>query len=322
MAKDKIADFVRKHTFSAQDIIAEEKESVKLGPRLQELTGGIRWGSGVMMSGKEGCGKTTTSLHIAAKAQDQFDSTIWYLNSECRLAPRDFQGCFGFNADQEKFKVIQPQVGEILYAEDYINSAKHIMETEDNCVIIVDSLSNLSPKDLLDEDITRRYRSTMPNIMSNFSMACASLLRKQIILIYIVHEMANVDPRSYTKFIQKGGNAIRYMVNYNMRIYSNKDWVEGDQTIGQINSWKILKTATSIKNETVESKFRYGLGVDEFGEMLDMASELAIVQKKGGGYYAYNGENFARGEAAAIQHLRDNQDMYTDIETQVMEILE
>lgn len=323
MAKNKdkkIQDFFAKHSFSAESLLKQEKNVLQLSPRLHELTNGIQMGSLMLMSGKEKSGKTTTALHIAAKAQQQFGSKVHYCNAECRLQNRDIKGCHDLDKSEDKFNIIQPEIGEILYAEDYLNCIRFAMQTEDNIVVILDSVSNMAAKDLLDDDITRRYRDSVPNMMSNFTKAVASLLRKDIILIFILHEIANVDPRAYVKWQQSGGNKIKFANNYNIRVSHSTAWEENEETIGQINYWHCLNTATGVKGRSIESMFRYDYGIDETAELFNVACELFIIKNKGAGYFEYNGENLPRTGALAVEYLKNNKDLYNEITAKINEV--
>ena len=52
----------------------------------------------------------------------------------------------------------------------------------------------------------------------------------------------------------------------------------------------------------------YGEGISREGEILDMASELDIVQKSGA-WYSYNEERLGQGRENSKQFLKENTDL-------------
>ena len=62
----------------------------------------------------------------------------------------------------------------------------------------------------------------------------------------------------------------------------------------------------------------YGQGVSREAEILDLASEIGIVDKSGA-WYSYNGEKIGQGKENAKQFLRDNPTIKEEIENKVRE---
>ena len=56
----------------------------------------------------------------------------------------------------------------------------------------------------------------------------------------------------------------------------------------------------------------YGEGISREGEILDMASELDIVQKSGA-WYSYNEERLGQGRENSKQFLKENTDLREEI---------
>ena len=76
------------------------------------------------------------------------------------------------------------------------------------------------------------------------------------------------------------------------------------------------KVAPPFKTAAVE--IMYGKGVSREAEILDLASDIGIVDKSGA-WYSYKGEKIGQGKENAKQFLRDNPKLKDEIELKVRE---
>ena len=129
------------------------------------LGGGLREGSCVVMTGDPKSGKTTTALHFAAKCQ-KIGKKIIYANTEGRLAKQNFEGIKGL--DPEKILIVESTDDRILSAEDFLNIIEYYINNEPECLIIVDSMSNMVPRDELQGEVRTGVRNALPRLLSMF----------------------------------------------------------------------------------------------------------------------------------------------------------
>jgi recombination protein RecA len=69
-----------------------------------------------------------------------------------------------------------------------------------------------------------------------------------------------------------------------------------------------------------EFDIMYDEGISKAGDLLDMAVELGVVEKRGS-YYYREGESLAQGRENAKQFLREHPDVTAQIETIVRETM-
>ena len=62
----------------------------------------------------------------------------------------------------------------------------------------------------------------------------------------------------------------------------------------------------------------YGQGVSREGELLDLASEIGVVEKSGA-WYAYKGNKIGQGKENAKIYLKENKSIADEIESLVRE---
>ena len=64
----------------------------------------------------------------------------------------------------------------------------------------------------------------------------------------------------------------------------------------------------------------YAEGISKVGDILDLATELDIIQKRGS-FYSYDDLRLAQGRENAKDFLRENPDMVEEIEAAIREAL-
>ena len=135
---------------SANSVLDTKVINIPISPSLDIiLNGGVPEGSFVILTGQPKCGKTTTSLYVAAIAQqkqyahgDFADGReVYYLNIEGRLKKRDLNGIKGLDLD--RFHIIGSKTGKILHAEEYLQIGERIINEVPGSVVIIDSYSAL-----------------------------------------------------------------------------------------------------------------------------------------------------------------------------------
>jgi len=139
------------------------------------LGGGLREGSCIVMTGDPKSGKTTTALHFAAKCQ-KLGKKVIYANTEGRLAKQNFDGIKGL--DPEKILIIESTDDKTLSAEDFLNILEYYINNDPSCLIIVDSVSNMVPRDELEGEVRTGVRNALPRLLSMFFKRIGSSVTK------------------------------------------------------------------------------------------------------------------------------------------------
>ena len=248
-----------------------------------KLGGGIPEGSWVTLYGPEKIGKTTLALHIAKKCQD-LGKFIYYGDVEGRIKPMNLNGIKGLNKD--KFKLIQSSQENILSAQQYLNLFEHIIRNHPGCVLIIDSSAALCHEKEMTEGIGTFTRGGGAALLAQFCRQMSNVVPIQnTIIINITQLQANTS--GYGSPIQeKGGYAIKYQVDVKLRAKSKEFWKEGDKVVGQKVTWVIECTALGgIPTQESESYLRYGYGIDEVSELIQLASDFGLISKGGAWMY-------------------------------------
>ena len=79
-----------------------------------------------------------------------------------------------------------------------------------------------------------------------------------------------------------------------------------------------MKNKVAPPFKTAEVDIMYGEGISQEGEIVDLGSDLEIIQKSGS-WYAYNEERIGQGRENAKQFLRENPSIKNEIATKIRE---
>jgi hypothetical protein len=98
------------------------------------------------------------------------------------------------------------------------------------------------------------------------------------------------------------------------------EWLAGTRRVGHRVQWEVANSALSSPGGKCIGYIRYGIGIDDVAELLDIASELDIIQK-GGAWFTFPCGEKAQGFDGAYQFLSENREEYLKVAAQVKELL-
>ena len=301
---EKLDKLLKKSICNASSLIEKDCEPISISPKWDDLCGGLLPGTLSIFAGKYKTGKTSLCLHIAKKLQGA-GYKIYFCNAEHRLSKRDLKQN-GLDLSEEKFQIIQSSDDAILYGEDFIAIADHKLNTEKNVAVLIDSFSQLSSKDLVDADIRDRYRDSIPLLLAQKKkkMGNSGVLKvNNNIILGITHEIADQNPYTRTTKMEASGNKIQYACDYKFRIITSQPYEEPGGIHGLKINLECVTSPISIPKRQAELVYIFNEGIDEVGELLDLAIETGIVDKRGNWHYFSENDKY-HGRGATLEHMR------------------
>jgi recombination protein RecA len=268
---------------SGQEFVEIENSWVSISPSLDVITEGVPGGSYVVLTGPKKVGKTTLALHIARNAQ-KVGRKAFYFNIEGRLKQRDLRGIQGLNLDKEHFEVIRSYRDEktnetrILFAHEYLDIGEHYIHTIPGSVLIFDSISMLLSEEESTSELTKQHRAPGAKLMANFLKRMSNVVPvNDNIVICIQQIIANTSGFGASK-VRSGGLKIGYAVDIDLEATKvEKLYDNNNMPYGQNVTWKTGSTATIAPGQTVVSTLRYGIGIDEVSEIIDIATNFGLI---------------------------------------------
>ena len=101
-----------------------------------------------------------------------------------------------------------------------------------------------------------------------------------------------------------------------MDIRRGEQLKDGDKFIGNKTNIKEVKNKVAPPFKTASVDIIYGSGVSHTGEVLDIASDLGMINKSGA-WYSYKGEKIGQGRENAKNYLANNPTVLNELELMI-----
>jgi recombination protein RecA len=286
-----------------------EMSVIKTGAITLDLAlgiGGVPRGRIIEIFGPESSGKSTLATHIVANAQKN-GGLAAYIDAEHALDPT-YAAKIGVNLDE--LMISQPDSGE-----DALNIAETLARSNAIDVMVIDSVAALVPKNELEGEIGDSFMGLQARMMSQaLRKLTASLAKSNTCCIFInqIREKIGVmfgNPETTT-----GGRALKFYASIRMdirRVGSIKGPDNSD--IGNRVKVKVVKNKLAPPFQSAEFDIRFNEGISRIGSILDIGTDLAIVEKKGT-WFSYAGNRLGQGREAAYEELKKNPKIADEIE--------
>jgi len=266
--------------------------------------GGVPRGRVVEIYGPESSGKTTIALHIIAEAQKQ-GGVCAFIDAEHALDPVYAKaiGC-----DIENILVSQPDTGE-----QALTITNKLIESGAIDVIVVDSVAALTPRAEIEGDMGDSHIGLHARLMSQaMRKIVASLNQTKTTLIMINQLREKIGVMFGSPEVTTGGKALKFYASVRMDVRRIETLKDGNEASGNKTRVKIVKNKVAPPFRQAEFEITYGMGINRTGDIVDMAAELGILDKKGA-WYAYNGLNIGQGRANTKIYLDEHVDVREEI---------
>jgi recombination protein RecA len=286
---DRIFDQVEKDygegvLVAGEDAVNEKRQIIPWTPTLDIITsGGIEEGSWVGITGHEKTGKTTAALTFAANAQrPEFGSRrVFYDKVEGRLSMSHLQGIKGLDLRRGRFDIIQSRKGLILSQKDHLTILRNLLNTVENCVVIIDSISAYCTETELNEGVGTETRG---GGAKQFAQWCRMMNQvvpvNKNIVIGITQLISNTSGMG-AQYQERAARMWKYQCDFQLRTIMKTAWKVGETQIGLNVKWACNTSKLGPPGMTIESFLRFGVGFDKLFEVINLGMAAGLIQKGG-----------------------------------------
>jgi len=272
--------------------------------------GGVPKGRIIEIYGPESSGKTTLALHIIAEAQKNGGEAA-FIDAEHALDPVYAKK---LGVDIDNLIISQPDTGEqgLEIAESLIRSG--VLD-----IIVVDSVAALVPKAEIDGEMGDSHMGLQARLMSQAMRKLSGIVSKSnTVAIFINQIREKIGIMFGSNETTTGGRALKFYSSVRIDVRRIESIKQGTDLVGNRTRAKIVKNKVAPPFKIAEFDIMYGEGISNEGTVLDIASELEVINKSGS-WFSYKGERLGQGRENVKKLLKEKPDLLKEIETLCLE---
>jgi recombination protein RecA len=272
--------------------------------------GGYPKGRIIEIYGPESSGKTTFALHAIAEVQKAGGKAA-FIDAEHALDPI-YASKLGVNIGE--LLLSQPDTGE-----QALEICEALVRSEAISIVVIDSVAALVPQAEIAGEMGDYHVGVQARLMSQALRKLSGTISKtNTIAIFINQLREKVGVIFGSPEITPGGRALKFYSTIRLDIRRLEQIKQGDNIIGNRTAVKVVKNKIAPPFKIANVEIMYGEGVSREGEIIDLASEIGVLEKSGA-WYAYKGEKIGQGKENVKNYLKENVKLRQELENKIRE---
>ena len=274
--------------------------------------GGVPKGRIIEIYGPESSGKTTLALHILAEAQ-KMGGEVAFVDAEHALDPV-YAAALG--VDTDNMLISQPDTGE-----QALEITDALVRSGAVDAVVVDSVAALVPKQEIEGEMGDTFVGLQARLMSQALRKLAGTIAKtNCVVIFINQLRMKIGVMYGNPETTTGGNALKFYSSVRLDVRRTEAIKEAGNVIGNRTRVKVVKNKVAPPFREAYFDIMYGQGISKWGELVDLAVEMEIIQKSGS-WFSMGDERIGQGKDSVKTFLQTNPDIAEEVEAKVRENL-
>ena len=267
--------------------------------------GGVPKGRIIEIYGPESSGKTTLALHILAETQKR-GGEVAFVDAEHAL------DAAALGVDTDNMLVSQPDTGE-----QALEITDALVRSGAVDAVVVDSVAALTPRAEIEGEMGDTFVGLQARLMSQALRKLAGTIAKtNCVVIFINQLRMKIGVMYGNPETTTGGNALKFYSSVRLDVRRVESIKEGGNVVGNKTRVKVVKNKVAPPFREAMFDIMYGQGISKWGELVDLAVQLDIVQKSGS-WFSMGDERIGQGKDSVKAFLQANPDMAEKVEQQV-----
>ena len=274
--------------------------------------GGVPKGRIIEIYGPESSGKTTLALHILAEAQKR-GGEVAFVDAEHALDPV-YAAALG--VDTDNLLVSQPDTGE-----QALEITDALVRSGAIDAVVVDSVAALVPKQEIEGEMGDTFVGLQARLMSQALRKLAGTIAKtNCVVIFINQLRMKIGVMYGNPETTTGGNALKFYSSVRLDVRRIEAIKEGGNVIGNKTRVKVVKNKVAPPFREAVFEILYGQGISKWGELVDLAVQMDIIQKSGS-WFSMGEERIGQGKDSVKAYLQERPELAEQVEAEVRENL-
>ena len=286
--------------------------------------GGVPRGRITEIFGPESSGKTTICQHIVAESQRRGGIGA-YIDMEHALDPNYAAKC---GVDIENLLVSQPDTGE-----QALEITETLVRSGGIDVVVIDSVAALVPRAEIEGDMGDPTMGVHARLMSQALRKLSGAINQTKTTVVFTNQLRMKigvmfgNPETTT-----GGNALKFYASVRLDVRSiqsikgntgdplvaAKD--EDSSVVGKKTKVKVVKNKVAPPLKVATFDIMYGEGISRTSELVELGTQLEIIQKSGS-WYSYKDSRLGQGAENVKKLFTDNPELADEVEGLIRERL-
>ncbi len=268
--------------------------------------GGIPRGRITEIYGPESSGKTTICQHIVAEVQ-KIGGTAAYVDMEHALDPVYAAKC---GVDVDNLLVSQPDTGE-----QALEITETLVRSGAVDLVVIDSVAALVPRSEIEGDMGDAQMGAMARLMSQALRKLSGAINQTKTSVIFTNQLRMKigvmfgNPETTT-----GGNALKFYASVRLDVRRIQSIKIGAEIVGNRTRVRVVKNKVAPPFRTAEFDIMYNEGISKVGDLIDLATQLGIVDKRGA-FFSFKENRLGQGRENSKEFLRQNPAIADEIET-------
>ena len=187
--------------------------------------------------------------------------------------------------------------------------------------VVVDSVAALVPKQEIEGEMGDTFVGLQARLMSQALRKLAGTIAKtNCVVIFINQLRMKIGVMYGNPETTTGGNALKFYSSVRLDVRRIESIKEGNNVIGNKTRVKVVKNKVAPPFREAVFEILYGKGISKWGELVDLAVQLDIIQKSGS-WFSMGDERIGQGANSVKDYLIANPDIAEKVEAEVRENL-
>jgi len=292
----------------AKDIAVIPTGSIALDIALG--VGGYARGRIIEIFGPESSGKTTITLHAIAETQ-RLGGVAAFIDAEHAL---DINYAKKLGVNTEDLLVSQPDHGE-----QALEIADTLVRSGAVDLIVIDSVAALVPRAEIEGEMGDQQPGLQARLMSQALRKLTATVHKSNTTLFFINQIRmKIGVMFGSPETTTGGNALKFYASQRLDIRRVGTIKQGEQAVGNRTRVKVVKNKLAPPFVECEFDILFGKGISKSGDILDLGSEMGVIEKSGA-WYSCQGERIGQGRDNARAYLEQHPEMIAWVESQILE---
>jgi recombination protein RecA len=271
--------------------------------------GGLPRGRVVEIFGPEASGKTTLALQVVAEAQKK-GGVAAFVDAEHAL---DVTYASKIGVKTDDLLISQPDTGE-----QALEITEILVRSGAVDIVVIDSVAALVPRAEIEGEMGDQHMGLQARLMSQALRKLTATINNTMTTVVFINQIRYKigvmfgNPETTT-----GGNALKFYSSVRLDIRRISAIKDGQEVVGSRTRVKVVKNKMAPPFREAEFDIMFGLGISREGDIVDLGSDLGIIEKTGT-WYSYGEARIGQGRENAKDYLKAHPDITDELQKKIM----